>query len=360
MFDRTRNFYAGPSTLPREVLEEISESFVDYQGAGMSIVEMSHRSTRYDEVHSQVLRSIRELLDIPENYEVLLLGGGATLQFAMIPMNLIPAGGYCDFVLSGSWAKKAADDAKLIGRVNTLFDGADTGYTTLPDSIESTDGAEYLHITSNETINGVQWHEFNSEVDAPLVADMSSDIMSRRIPVDRFGLIYAGSQKNLGPAGVTLVIIRRDILDRCKRDLPAYLSYRTHAEKSSLYNTPPVFSIYAVNLVLGWIKKNGGLPAMEQSSREKAAYVYDAISGSEGFYTNAVDPSFRSNMNVVFGLADQELEGSFLSESESRSIVGLKGHRSVGGCRASLYNSLPKEWAKELADFMKEFALKNG
>ena len=358
--NRTRNFYAGPSTLPQEVLEEISEAFLDFRGAGMSVVEMSHRSDRYEEVHNQVLEHIRDLLDVPEHYEVLLLGGGATLQFGMVPLNFLPESGFCDFAISGSWAKKAAADASLVGRVNTIFDGAESGYTKLPDSIESTPGAAYLHITSNETINGVQWKSFESEIEAPLIADMSSDIMSRPIPIDQFGLVYAGAQKNLGPAGVTVIIVRRDLLEAGNDSLPAYLSYRTHAEKSSLYNTPPVFSIYAVSLVLSWIKRNGGVAAMEKTGRSKAALLYAAIEDSESFYTTPVEPSFRSNMNVVFRLSNPDLDGAFLAESETRSMVGLKGHRSVGGCRASIYNSLPIEWAEELAAFMKEFAIKNG
>ena len=358
--NRVSNFYAGPSTLPVDVIAEISENFADYNSKGLSIIEASHRSDIYREVHVAAVDLSRELLGISDSYDVLFLGGGATLQFAMIPMNLIPHGGVCDFIVSGIWAAKAKADAELVGGVRTLFDGAESNYTSLPDEIGGSSDSSYLHITSNETINGIQWREFPSDVGAPIVADMSSDIMSRPIDVGGFGLIYAGAQKNLGPAGVTLVIIRKDLVARGRIDLPSYLSYRTHAAANSLHNTPPVFSIYALRLVLEWVKRNGGVKAMHEASDRKSSHIYGAIDGSAGFYRSPVMRSYRSRMNIVFRLPSESLERSFLAESESIGMLGLRGHRSVGGVRASLYNALPEEWARSLSGFMEEFARRNG
>jgi len=352
---RVFNFYAGPATLPLPVLERGARDFVDYRGSGLSLIETSHRSKDYDEVHSTAQKLIRELLGIPDGYSVLFLGGGATLQFGMIPMNLMSTGS-SDIVLSGAWAKKALSDAKKIGTVNVVYDGSSSRFTTLPDpsAVASTPGSSYLHITSNETIDGVQWKEFPT-TEAPLVADMSSDILSRPVPVDRFGVIYAGAQKNLGPAGVTIVIIRDDLLSRSPENLPVYLRYPVHAEKDSLYNTPPVFSIYMVKLVLEWILEQGGLAAIAERNRRKAAALYDAIDGSDGFYRCPVDEAYRSDMNVVFRLPDEDQEARFVAEAKERGMIGLKGHRSVGGIRASIYNAMPEEGVAALTQFMKEF-----
>lgn len=362
MADNTRkyNFYAGPATLPLPVLEQIREGIVEFQGMGMSLIETSHRSKDYDAVHNKAIALTRELLGLPENYIVLLLGGGATLQFSMVPMNLMGRDGSCDFVVSGSWAKKALSDASKVGEVNVLFDGKKEGYTTLPDAgeVKPSPGSSYVHITSNETIGGIQWKEWPNTGDVPLAADMSSDILSRPIPCERFGLIYAGAQKNLGPAGVTLVIIRNDLLKRSSDDLTAYLSYNIHAEKNSLYNTPPVFSIWALQLVLQHLKDNGGIAEAEKRNTEKAEKIYAVIDESGGFYTSPVDPKVRSHMNVVFRLPTEELEKEFVAAAAEKGMVGLKGHRSVGGIRASIYNSFPKEGVGKLADFMKEFARK--
>jgi phosphoserine aminotransferase len=363
MAENTRkfNFYAGPATLPLEVLRQIREEIVDFQGMGMSLIETSHRSKDYDGVHNSAIGLFRELLGLPENYSVLLLGGGATLQFSMVPMNLMGPGGSCDFVVSGSWAQKAFDDAAKIGAVNVLFDGKESAYTMLPpaESVGPSPGSSYVHITSNETIGGIQWKEWPDTGDVPLVADMSSDILSTPFPVERFGLIYAGAQKNLGPAGVAVVIIRNDLLDRSGDDLTAYLSYKVHAEKNSLYNTPPVFSIWALQLVLQNLKENGGVEAAARRNREKADLVYSAIDSSGGFYCSPVDRKVGSDMNVVFRLPSEELEKQFVAAAAEEGMVGLKGHRSVGGIRASIYNSFPKEGVEKLADFMKTFQNKN-
>ncbi|MEX2443888.1 MAG: 3-phosphoserine/phosphohydroxythreonine transaminase [Alkalispirochaeta sp.] len=358
---RVYNFYAGPATLPLPVLEQIQKDFVDYQGAGLSLVETSHRSKEYDAVHARAMSLIRQLLQVPENYSILFLGGGATMQFGMIPMNLVsqPASGgtaSIDMTLSGSWAKKALSDAKKFATVTTIFDGSDGSFTSLPaaSSLRSTAGAAYFHITSNETIEGLQWKEF-PRVEAPLVADMSSDIMSRPLPIEDFGLIYAGAQKNLGPAGVTVVIIRNDLLDRTPADVPAYLNYRTHAEKESLYNTPPVFSIWALSLVLEWILDQGGLGAVADRNRRKASALYEAIDGSSGYYRCPVDTAVRSDMNVVFRLPDEESEKRFIAGAAEAGMIGLKGHRSVGGVRASIYNAMPEEGVEKLVAYMRDF-----
>ncbi|MDA3948533.1 MAG: 3-phosphoserine/phosphohydroxythreonine transaminase [Spirochaeta sp.] len=352
---RVFNFYAGPATLPLPVLEAAQADLVDYRGSGLSLIETSHRSNDYDEVHASAQRLIRELLGVPDGYSVLFLGGGATMQFGMIPMNLMTTG-RSDLVLSGVWAQKALDDAKKYGTVSVVYDGSDTKFSTLPaaSSVASTRDSSYLHITSNETIDGIQWKEFPT-VDAPLVADMSSDILSRPVPVERFGLIYAGAQKNLGPAGVTIVIIRDDLLERSPADLPIYLRYPTHAKKDSLYNTPPVFPIYIVNLVLQWIVDNGGLAGIAERNRRKADALYQAIADSDGFYRSPVDPAVRSDMNVVFRLPDEEQEKKFVAGAAERGMIGLKGHRSVGGVRASIYNAMPEAGVETLIAYMNEF-----
>lgn len=363
MANNTRkfNFYAGPATLPVEVLEQIRREIVDFHGMGMSLIETSHRSKDYDEVHGSAQSLFRDLMGLPDNYSVLFLGGGATLQFSMVPMNLMGPGGSCDIVVSGAWAKKAQSDAAKVGKVNVLFDGKDGGYSTLPDaaSVKASPGSSYVHITSNETIGGIQWKDWPDTGDVPLAADMSSDILSTPIPVEKFGLMYAGAQKNLGPSGVTVVIIRNDLLERSRDELTAYLSYKIHAEKNSLYNTPPVFSIWALKLVLQRLKENGGVAAADKRNREKADLLYSAIDGSGGFYTSPVDPKVRSNMNVVFRLPSEDLEKQFVSAAAEEGMVGLKGHRSVGGIRASIYNSFPKEGVEKLVDFMNTFAKKN-
>jgi phosphoserine aminotransferase len=277
----------------------------------------------------------------------------------MVPLNFLSKGKSCDFVVSGSWAKKAIDDAKKVGKVNVLYDGADDGYSTLPDTVSCSPGAAYLHLTSNETIDGVQWPSLPDSGDVPLAIDMSSDIMSRRFPFTNVGIVYAGAQKNLGPAGVTVIIIRKDLAEQSPPELPAYLSYAVHEGKNSLYNTPPVFAVYALKLVLEHVKRQGGIEKAEQLANQRSSAIYDVIDGSDGFYRSKTDPAKRSKMNVVFNLPTEELEKQFLEEAAGKEMLGLPGHRSVGGCRASLYNAAPVEWAEALAALMRDFASRN-
>lgn len=358
---RIYNFSAGPCTLPLEVLGQVRDQFVEYDGAGMSLIEMSHRSQPVDAVHCRAIELVRELLALPDDYHVLFLGGGATYQFTMVPMNLLRGGGSADYTHSGAWAKKAIADAKTIGSVNVIFDGGDTKYTTLPDpaAVKTTTGAKYLHLTSNETIGGVQWRDF-PDVDAPIVADMSSDILSRPIPVGKFGLIYAGAQKNIGPAGVAVVVIRRDVLEQCPKDMPLYLNYHQHVAANAMLNTPPVFQVWFISLVLEWLKAKGGVAWAQRMAAKRSAILYDMIEKHGGFYRCPVDAAARSTMNVVWRLPDEALEAQFITEAERAGMSGLKGHRSVGGCRASIYNAMPIEGAEALAQFMDAFAQKHG
>lgn len=359
---RIYNFSAGPSTLPLPVLEKVRDEMVDYHGSGMSLIEASHRGPEYSAVHESAGQLLREVFGVPANFKVLFLQGGATLQFAMIPMNLLQGGKPCDFTVTGSWAKKAIADAKLFGKPRVIFDGKEQNFMTLPParSLKVDPGAAYLHLTSNETIGGVQWQEWPDAGDVPIVCDMSSDFMSRRVPVEKFGLIYAGAQKNLGPAGMAVVIIRDDVLARCAEELPAYLSFKIQAENDSLYNTPPVFPIWVSALVLEHVKRNGGLPWAEKLAEQRSRLLYDMIAKHGGFYRCPVDDHCRSKMNVVWRLPSEDLEKQFIGEAKKVGLSGLKGHRSVGGCRASIYNAMPLEGAQILASFMDEFARKNG
>ncbi len=360
--NRIFNFSAGPCTLPYSALEEAQAEFLDFQGKGMSLIEMSHRSGEYDAVHAEAMDLVKRLYGLPDNYKVLFLGGGATMQFSMVPMNLMAADQSCDFTLTGAWAKKAAADAAKIGSVNVVFDGKDNNFMSLPDpnGLTVNPDAAYFHLTSNETIGGVQWRDFPDTGDVPLVCDMSSDFVSRKIPVEKFGLIYAGAQKNAGPAGTSIVIIREDLLERSSDKLTAYMSYATHAPKDSMYNTPPVFPIYMMMKTLSWLEKQGGLDAATEMANKRAGLIYGAMAADAGFYTCPVDEGCRSNMNIVFRLPSEDLEKQFVAEGLAVGMSGLKGHRSVGGCRASVYNAMPIEGAQTLADFMGEFARKNG
>jgi phosphoserine aminotransferase len=362
MTKRAFNFNAGPAALPLEVLQQAQEELVEYRGIGMSIMEISHRSKEYEAVNDETQALLRELLDIPEDYKVLLLQGGASLQFAMVPMNLLREGKVASYIQTGSWADKAIKEAKLIGEVEIAASSKDDQYTRIPDlgNLRISGNSAYVHLTSNETIGGIQFQQFPDVKGVPLVADMSSDILCRPINVKQFGLIYAGAQKNIGPAGVTVVIIHESLLQDPPAHVPVILRYDTHASNNSLYNTPPVYSIYMMNLVLKWIKRNGGLAAMEQRNREKAALIYNAIDQSGGFYRGVAAAEHRSLMNVTFRMANEELEKRFVKESEANGFVGLKGHRSVGGLRASIYNAVPYESCKALAEFMSEFQRTNG
>ncbi|MDD5708379.1 MAG: 3-phosphoserine/phosphohydroxythreonine transaminase [Kiritimatiellae bacterium] len=358
---RIFNFAAGPSTLPLPVLEKIQQEIVDYQGAGFSLIEASHRGPHYSEVHAAATAGLRKLLGLPENYHVLWLQGGATLQFSMVPLNLLAGGKPADYTLTGTWAKKAVADAKKIGKVNLVFDGTEAKFMTLPraSEVKASAGAVFLHLTSNETIGGVQWQEWPA-VDVPLVCDMSSDFLSRRIPLEKFGLIYAGAQKNLGPAGLAVVIIRDDVLARCSDDLTAYLSYKIHAAGDSLYNTPPVFPIWVSRLVLDYLNGKGGLPWVEKLAEDRSRLLYGMMDKHPDFYRCPVAAHCRSKMNVVWRLPSEDLEKQFIAEAKKAGMDGLKGHRSVGGCRASIYNAMPLEGAQTLAGFMDEFARKHG
>ncbi len=360
--NRIFNFSAGPCTLPVPALQSAADEFMDYDGKGMSLIEMSHRSKEYDAVHMEAMDLVKRLYGLPDNYKVMFIGGGATLQFAMVPMNLMGPGGQCDLTLTGAWAKKALADAKLIGNVNLAYDGTDESFMNLPAvaDLKVNPDAAYFHMTSNETIGGVQWKDFPDTGDVPLVCDMSSDFVSRRIDVSKFGLIYAGAQKNAGPAGTSIVIIREDLLERTSDQLPAYLRYSIHAAKDSMYNTPPVFPIYMVGKTLKWLEDQGGLEAAEKMSAERAGLIYGAMAKNPGFYSCPVKEHCRSEMNIVWRLPSEELEKQFVAQALAEGMSGLKGHRSVGGCRAPVYNAMPIEGAKALADFMDEFAAKNG
>ncbi len=359
---RIFNFSAGPCTLPVPALQSAADEFLEYQGKGMSLIEMSHRSKEYDAVHMEAVDLVKRLYSLPDNYKVLFLGGGATLQFSMVPMNLMEQGGRCDLALTGAWAKKALADARKIGTVNLVYDGSDEKFTNLPDSasMKPSAGSAYFHITSNETIGGVQWKQFPETGEVPLVCDMSSDFVSRRIDASRFGLIYAGAQKNAGPAGTSIVIIREDLLERCGENLTAYLNYATHAAKNSMYNTPPVFPIYMLMKTLKWLEDLGGLEAAEKMAAERSDLIYGAMLKNAEFYSCPVKEHCRSVMNIVFRLPSEDLEKKFVAEALENGMSGLKGHRSVGGCRASVYNAMPVEGARTLAGFMDEFAARNG
>lgn len=353
---RPFNFSPGPAALPRAVLEELQRDLLDHESTGMSIMEMSHRSPEYTAIHEEARQLLRDLFRLPDDFEVLLLQGGATLQFSMVPLNLLGGERRGGYVRSGSWGAKAYADARAIGAAYLAWDGEPEGFVRVPDSAEIRveDDTRYVHITSNETIGGVQFQSFPTLM-APLVADMSSDIASRPLDWAPFHLIYAGAQKNLGPAGVTVVLARRAVLEDSPNELGAYLRYETHAAKQSLYNTPPTFAIAVLGRVLRWITERGGLSAMEEASIEKSSLIYDQIDSSDGFYANPVEPAARSRMNVVFTLPDGAREAAFLAAAADRGMLNVKGHRSVGGIRVSIYNAVPLEAAQAMAELMQEF-----
>jgi phosphoserine aminotransferase len=361
MTERIFNFSAGPAVLPLPVLEEAQRELVSLPGVGMSVMEISHRSKAFDEIIGQAESGLRELLGVSENYHVLFLQGGASLQFSMIPMNLLPKGGSADYIVTGSWGKKAVKEAKREGAVNVAATMADGGFTRTPgaDEINLDPQAAYVHITTNETIEGVEWKREPEVGDVPLIADASSDILSHRIPVEKYALIYAGAQKNMGPSGVTLVIIRDDLLKKIPDNLHTMLDYRTHVENKSLYNTPNTWGIYIIDLVCKWLQGKGGLEGMQRENEAKAGLLYDAIDATD-FYRGHADADSRSIMNVTFRLPNEELEKRFAGEATAAGLDGLKGHRSVGGIRASIYNAFPREGVEALVSFMKEFEKKNG
>lgn len=359
MPERIYNFSAGPSTLPEEVLAQAAKDIVNFNNKGMGLIEMSHRSKDFIAVVDETEANLRELMKIPANYKVLFLQGGASMQFAMIPMNLLGQGKTATYLNTGVWAKKAIKEAKLFGTVQVAYSSEESTFNHVPKDGDYTvdPASEYLYFVTNNTIYGTQFPAMPKS-EKMLIADMSSDILSREFDITPFGIVYAGAQKNMGPAGVTVVIIREDLLDRAPENLPTMLKYKTHADNGSMFNTPPCFSIYVVGLVLKWLKKIGGVAAMEKINQEKAAILYAAIDGSD-FYRGHAQPGSRSNMNITFNLPTPELEAQFIKEATAKGMDGLKGHRSVGGCRASIYNAFPKAGVEALVGFMKEFEKKN-
>ncbi|MFV5215732.1 3-phosphoserine/phosphohydroxythreonine transaminase [Azonexus caeni] len=359
---RIWNFSAGPAALPEEVLRQAQEELLDWQGAGCSVMEMSHRGKEFMSILAQAEADLRELMGIPEQYKVLFLQGGATQQFAQIPMNLL-AGRSADYIVTGSWSKKAVKEAQRIGNVRVAATTEESGFTRLPtaEEIKLDPFAAYLHVCTNETIHGVEIPaERIADTGVPLVADMSSHILSRPVNVEKFGLIYAGAQKNIGPSGVTLVIVHRDLLGMAPLNIPTVMDYAVMAENGSMLNTPPTFGIYIAGLVFQWLKKQGGLAGIDAINAEKARILYECIDNSGGFYTNPVDPDCRSRMNVPFVLADAALDAPFLAAAKEARVLGLKGHKSVGGMRASIYNAVSLEAVKALVGFMNDFAKRNG
>ncbi len=369
---RIMNFNAGPAALPLAALERARAELTDFAGSGMSVMEHSHRGKEYEKVHDEAIGLLRRLLGVPDAYEVLFLQGGASQLFAQVPMNLLPKGGVADYVVTGAWGEKALSEAKAVaamlgGEVKVACttgtgEGKEKSYvrTPLPAEVKPTAGAAYLHVTSNETIHGVEY-----EVDpsrpfpsgpAPLVADMSSDFLWRKLDVSRFGLVYAGAQKNIGPSGVVVVIVSKALVEQGRKDIPKIFQLRTAAENRSLYNTPPTFGIYMVRNVLAWIEETGGLAAMEKRNRDKAAKLYATIDANAAFYRSPVEKQSRSVMNVVFRLPSEQQEEAFVAEAKKKGMVGLKGHRSVGGIRVSTYNAVEPAWIDALCDLMKDFA----
>lgn len=356
------NFNAGPAMLPRPVLEQVRAELLDYQGLGMSIMEMSHRSKEYEAVNRRAEATFKRLVGVDQGYRVLFLQGGASTQFAMLPMNFLPAGGTADYLVTGSWGEKAHEEANLFGKVHVSASTKQTGHKRVPkpDEITRSGQSAYFHFTSNETIQGTQWQRYPDAGDRPLVADMSSDILSRPLDGSKFSLLYAGAQKNLGPSGVTLVLLRESWLEKANKNVPTMLRYATHVKNDSLYNTPPSFGVYVLDLVLQWIDKLGGLPAMAERNEQKARTLYDVIDQSGGYYKGHAEADSRSRMNVTFRLPSEQLEKRFVADAQAAGMIGLAGHRSVGGVRASIYNAVGLDACQTLASFMKDFAKRQG
>jgi phosphoserine aminotransferase len=358
---RIHNFSAGPAVLPLPVLEQAQRDLISLPDVGMSVMEISHRSKTFEDLLNTAIADIRGLANVPDNYKILMLQGGATLQFSMVPMNLLTAGGSADYIDTGSWADKAIKEAKKVGNVNIAASTKAEGYTRIPrqDELKLTPGAAYVHITTNNTIEGTEWKAPPDVGEAPLVSDASSDIFSGPIDVSRFGLIYAGAQKNLGPSGVTLVIIREDLLPRSTDNVPIMLNYKVHADNNSLYNTPNTFGIYILGLTMKWLRSTGGLEGIARINQRKAGRLYAEIDRT-GFYRGTAQRESRSLMNITFRLPDEQLEKTFEKEATAAGLDGLKGHRSVGGMRASIYNAFPEEGIDALVAFMREFERKRG
>jgi len=354
---RKYNFNPGPAVLPLSVLETAQTALVDFEGTGLGILETSHRAKEFTAVLEQAKTRMRSILGIPDSHEIAFFQGGANFQFTLIPMNILPSGGRAEYVDTGTWSTRAIDAARLVGEVAVIASTKEEKYSRVPrtDEMKWSHDAAFAHITSNNTIYGTQFQAFPDTGTVPLVCDMSSDFFSRKVDVSRFGVIYAGAQKNLGPAGVTLVIIRKDLLDRSPENLPPMMSYKKFVAKNSVYNTPPVFSIYVVNLVLGWIEQQGGLEAIEKTNDQKAAALYGLIDSDPDFFRGTVKPESRSKMNVTFRLPSEDLEKECIAKATEDGLVGIKGHRSVGGIRASIYNSMSLEGVEKLVEFLKNY-----
>ncbi|MEH7459238.1 3-phosphoserine/phosphohydroxythreonine aminotransferase [Bacillus pseudomycoides] len=358
--ERVYNFSAGPSILPLPVLEKVQKELLNYNGTGMSIMEMSHRSSHFQNIIEEASSLLRELMHIPDNYDVLFLQGGASLQFSMVPLNVMNEHKRAGYVLTGSWSKKALQEAEKVGEIKVIASSEQEKFTTIPriDTSMIHPELDYIHITTNNTIEGTKYVELPQLETIPLVADMSSNILSEEYDVEKFGLIYAGAQKNLGPAGLTIAIIKKDLIGKANASCPVMLNYETYSKNNSLYNTPPSFSIYVTKLVLEWLKEQGGVPAIEEQNRKKASLLYRFLDESE-LFTSPVDPKYRSLMNIPFTTPSEELNEQFLQRAKALGLVTLKGHRSVGGMRASIYNAMPIEGVQKLVDYMKDFELEN-
>ena len=359
---RVFNFNAGPAALPLPALERAQRELLELGSSGMSVLEHSHRGKEYEAVHDEAMALVRRLLSVPDDYHVMLLQGGASQQFAMVPMNLLPPGKSADYVLTGGWSEKALEEAKLVGTARVAATTAVDGrYTRIPTQAELDldPGAAYVHITSNNTLFGTQWFDFPNTGDVPLVADMSSDFMWRKFDVSKFGLVYAGAQKNIGPSGIVVVLARKSLVDGGRKDIPKIFRYKTHADNKSLYNTPPTFSVYLVRNVLAWLEEQGGLDAVEKQNREKGRVLYGALDELSSFYKCPVDVGSRSLMNVVFRLPTEALEEKLIAEAKKAGMVGLKGHRAVGGIRVSTYNAVSLQAVTALAQLLRDFARAN-
>jgi phosphoserine aminotransferase len=361
MENRIYNFSAGPAILPEEVLKEAQEDLMALPGVGMSILEISHRSKTFDNVMAQTKADIKNLLHISDDYSIMFLQFGASLQFSMVPMNIMPPKYLSDYIVTGVWSKKAVKEAKRVGAVNIAATTEETTFNRIPkqDEIKLSGDASYVHFTSNNTIYGTQFKSEPETRNVPLVCDASSDIFHKKIDVNKYGIIYSGAQKNMGPSGVTMVIFRNDLLERCSDDLPTMLNYKTHVEKDSMFNTPNTFGVYIIGLVAKWLLNMGGLDKMYDTNKHKAGILYDCIDNSNGFYKGHSEKDSRSLMNITFNLPSEELEKKLIAEALSAGFSGLKGHRSVGGLRASIYNAFPTKGVEDLVEFMKDFQGKN-
>ena len=361
MTERVFNFNPGPAILPVSILEQAQKEMLNYKGTGMSVIEISHRSKQFEEIILGAEALLKELMGIPDNYRVLFIGMGATGQFDMIPMNYIVDGKVGNYVVTGSFASKAYKEGAKIGTSHVAASTKELNFTRVAnlDEIKMSDNPAFLHLTSNNTIFGTQWKEFPNTGDVPLIADMSSDILSKKIDVSKFALIYAGAQKNLGPSGAAVIIIRQDMIEKSNQNLPTMFKYDTYANNNSLYNTPASFTIYMIKLMLEWVKSEGGMDVIEKRNEKKAAIVYDAIDNSNGFYKGHAEQGSRSLMNITYRLPNEDLDKAFIAEAAKIGLSGLKGHREVGGIRASIYNAMPVEGCTKLAQFMNDFQKKN-